>query len=94
MRGCVCATPGLDGVGGVRTDTAAIKHQIASFAIPKAPEDGGAAEEEDSKEEVEDLPGSLCEDGVVRGSGPEVFVCDRRLPEGEGVCDPVCEEGA
>jgi len=78
----------------VRTDTATIKHQVTSLAIAKAGENGGRTDEEDSEEKVEDLWGTLCEDGVVGGGGPEVLVGDGRLPEGERVSNPVCEEGA
>lgn len=90
-KGFACLIKSMWTIGS-RTDTATIKHQIASLAISKAPEDGGTSEEEKSKEKVEDLWRAFCKDGVVGGSGPEVLVCDGGLPEGERVSNPVCEE--
>jgi len=78
----------------LRTDAASVKHQILGLAVVEAPQHCSAATKEDSKKDIK-VPGrSFCEDGVVGGCSPEVLICDRRLPEGKRVGDPVGEEGA
>ena len=78
----------------VLTYASAVKHEIPCLAIAETPEDGRAAEDDDGVDDVEELGETSGENGVVACCCPEMLVCHGRLPEREGVCNPVCKQAA
>ena len=83
----------LDPRSVIRTYTPPIEHEVSRFTISEAPEDGCAAEDDNSRENVEDLYGSLGQYGVIQSGGPQMLIGDGRLPERQRVCDPVGKQG-
>jgi len=76
------------------TDAASVEHDIPGLTITKAPEDGDAAGYGNDGENVPGFWGTFCKDCIVVCGGPQVFVSDRSLPQGQGVGDPMSKKGA
>lgn len=58
----------------------AVEHEIPRTAVPEAPKNSRRACERHDADGDAHFTRCLCEDGIVRGRGVEVRVCERRLP--------------